>query len=287
MRTLAGILAVGGVSYAALLALLYGVQDHLIYPGTRPLTASPADRGWSYDEVRLRTDDGERLHGWWIPAEGQERGALLFCHGNAGNISGRLDSIEQFRRLGFSVLIFDYRGYGRSSGTPSEPGLYRDVNAAWQYLLDEEYAPDEIVVFGRSLGSGPATWLAERYAPGALILEAPFTSVPDVAARRFPFVPARLLTRSRYNNHARIARIETPLLVIHSPDDRVIPFEHGRTLFEAAREPKTFLKIEGAHNDGFLVTGARYSRGIDRFLRAHLDEPERAEREREGAGERK
>lgn len=273
MRALAGILAVAGAGYAAFVALLYGTQDRILYPRTRSFVASPADRGWHYEDVHLQTDDGERLHGWWIPAE-EERGALLFFHGNAGNISGRLDSIEQFRRLGLSVLIVGYRGYGQSSGAPTEEGLYRDADAAWRHLTEERgYASNQIVVFGRSLGSGPATWLANRCAPSALILESPFTSVPDAAARRFPFVPVRHLARSRFDNESRIARIEMPLLIIHSPQDRVIPFEHGQQLYEEAHDPKAFLEIEGGHNDGFLVSSARYLRGIDRFLRAHFDAP--------------
>ncbi len=269
-RMLTTLLLVLGGGYAAVVGLAYAFQDRLLYFPARELVVTPDRHGLPYETVHVDTQDGERLHGWWVPAD-DARGTLLFFHGNAGNISGRIESIRQFRRLGLNVLIVDYRGYGESTGSPSEEGLYRDAEAAWWYLTKTRAIdPRRIVVFGRSLGAGPATWLAARHPPGALIVESPFTSVPDIAAHHYPWLPARLLATTRFDNLARIGQVDAPLLVIHSPGDEVIPFEHGRRLFEAAEEPKQFLEIEGSHNDGFLVSEDRYLRAIDRFLREYF-----------------
>ena len=256
--------------YALVLTVLFVFQNRLLFFPSPTLEADPAARGMPFEETTFETDDGERLHGWWIPAE-KPRATLLFFHGNAGNISHRLDLVEIFRNLGLNVFLFDYRGYGRSTGKPSEDGLYRDAAAAWRHLTETRgAAPEEIVVFGRSLGGGPATWLAARERPRALILGSTFTSIPDVAAKQYPYLPVRLLARNRFDNHARLAEVHAPVLVIHSRDDALIPFEHGRKLFEAAPEPKAFLEIEGAHNNGYAVTGPRYAEGLDAFLTAHV-----------------
>ena len=267
------LLAMGG-GYLAVVGLAYAFQDQLLYfPSSRLLT-TPDRYGLAYDAVHVDTEDGERLHGWWIPAD-DARGTLLFFHGNAGNISGRLENVQQFHQLGLNVLIVDYRGYGKSTGSPSEEGLYRDAEAMWQHLVAErDIDPSQIIIFGRSLGGGPATWLATQRGAGALILESAFTSVPDMAAHHYPWLPARQLTTTQFNNRERIGRVDAPLLAIHSRGDEVAPFEHGRELFDAAREPKQFLKIDGGHNDGFLVSADRYLRTIDQFLREHLPRAE-------------
>lgn len=254
-----------------MVGLAYAFQDQLLYFPSRSIVATPDQYGLVHETVHLATEDGKRLHGWWVSAD-EARGTLLFFHGNAGNISGRLENVRQFHRLGLNVLIFDYRGYGQSTGTPSENGLYRDAEAAWQYLIAERsIEPGRVVIFGRSLGGGPATWLATQHAAGALLLESAFTSVPDMAARHYPWLPARRLTTTQFDNRRRIDQIDMPLLVIHSRRDNVVPFDHGRALFESAREPKQFLEISGSHNDGFLVSADRYLRAIDQFLRDHLD----------------
>ena len=267
LKFLLSLVAVG----VLFVVFVYMIQQRMLYFPTKALDLSPSEYGFPFETVELATDDGEALHGWWMPAEA-ERGALVFCHGNAGNIAGRLESARVFLDLGLSVLLFDYRGYGRSTGKPSEEGLYRDGDAAWRHLTEVRgYDPGRIVVFGRSLGGGVATYLAEQYPAGVLILESAFTSVPDMAVHLIPFPPLRHLVRDRFDNLARIPHVQAPVLVIHSPNDEVIPFEHGRTLYEAAGRDGTFLQIEGGHNDGFFVTGARYARGIDAFLRRHLD----------------
>jgi fermentation-respiration switch protein FrsA (DUF1100 family) len=242
-----------------------------MYFPTRGLSATPADYGLEYESVNFTTEDGLKLHGWWIPAEA-ERAILLFFHGNAGNIADRLDSIGIFHRLGLTVFIPDYRGYGLSEGSPSEQGTYLDALAASRYVTEERgVAPSRVVIFGRSLGAAVATMLASKHPPQALILESAFTSVPDMAARLFPLLPARLVLGMKYDNLKRIEQIRCPLLVIHSRDDEIIPFEHGRRLFEKANDPKRFLEIRHGHNDGFVLSGPLYINGLSEFLSRYVD----------------
>ena len=234
--------------------------------GGRDLATTPERFGLEYQEVTLTTSDGERLHGWYLPAPGA-RHTLLFFHGNAGNISHRLDSLLLFRQLGLSQLILDYRGYGRSSGRPSEAGLYRDGEAAWNYLTRElGLEPGQIVLFGRSLGGAVAVWLAAREAPAGLIVESSFTSVPDLGAELYPWLPVRWLSRLRFDSRSRIAQVRAPVLVVHSRDDEIIPFAHGQALFAAANPPKRLLELRGGHNDGFMVSRGPYLNGLRSFL---------------------
>jgi hypothetical protein len=175
--------------------------------------------------------------------------------------------LSVFHRLGFNTLIFDYRGYGQSEGSPSEDGIYRDAEAALTYLREDRGIPlKTIVYFGRSLGGSVAAWLAARTSPGALIVESSFTSAPDMAAQLYPLLPARMLTRLRYNTLEYLTRVTCPVLIIHSAEDEIIPFQHGQRLFAAAPEPKRFLEIHGDHNMGFLNSGPRYEQGLQEFL---------------------
>jgi uncharacterized protein len=172
-----------------------------------------------------------------------------------------------FHDLGLSVLIFDYRGYGRSEGRPSEQGTYLDAEAAWVHLtVDREINPGNIVLFGRSLGGAVAARQAAVDTPAALILESVFTSVPDLAARYYRFIPVRLLSRFRYDTLAAVRKVSCPVLVIHSPNDEIIPYENGRRLYEAAGEPKSFLALRGSHNEGFLASGSQYVNGLEAFI---------------------
>jgi alpha-beta hydrolase superfamily lysophospholipase len=269
------LLLIGGAAYCALVLLVYLFQDRLLYlPNIagRGLAATPADIGLEFDEVRFVTRDGVSLHGWFVPAPQADR-VLLFCHGNGGNISHRLDSIRIFHELGLSVFIFDYRGYGLSEGRPSEAGTYRDAEAAWNYLTETRgFPPGRIVIYGHSLGAAIAAHVAQGRRPSALVLESAFTSVPDVASRHYWFLPVRWLSKFEYATAAYVRDVHAPTLVIHSPDDEINPFEHGRRIFERANEPRAFLEILGDHNAGFLLSGTRYTEGLRKFLRDHAQQ---------------
>lgn len=267
LSSIAGVMA---VAYLALVGLLYVMQDRLVYFPARELIATPRDRGMAHEEVSLIADDGVKLHGWFVPAP-EARAVLLYFHGNAGNISHRLERIALFQRLKLSVLIVDYRGYGQSLGEPSEEGTYRDALAAWKHLTGERgIAPGKIVVFGRSLGAAIAAQLATQVSPGAVILESGFTSVPDLGAEVYPWLPVRWLTRFHYSVKESLSNIQRPVLIIHSREDELIPFRHGQELFAAANPPKQFLEIRGGHNDAYFLTGADYARGLDEFLEKHM-----------------
>jgi uncharacterized protein len=255
--------------YVALAAFMWVRQESMLFlPGmpSRHLVASPADIGLEYEALRIATDDGEELDAWFIPAP-RERGVLLFFHGNAGNISHRLDSLRIFNGLGLAVLILDYRGYGRSTGRPSERGTYEDARAAWRHLVEERGIPAErIVVFGRSLGGAIATWLATEYEPRGLIVESTFRSVPDLAAELYWFMPVRRLARVEYPVELLMSSVAAPVLVVHSREDEIIPFHHGEALHMAAGERARMLELRGGHNTGFLQSQRLYVEGIGAFL---------------------
>lgn len=259
--------------YGILCLFLFFTQAKLLYyPNipSRKLTASPTDIGLDYESVSVTARDGTTIHGWYVAAQ-PEKGTLLFFHGNAGNISHRLDSIGIFHDLGLSTFIIDYRGYGQSQGTISESGTYLDAEAAWNYLTRTRKIPvGQIIVFGRSLGAAVAAHIASEYQPGALILESAFTSVPDMAARLYPIFPVRLLSRFQYDTKKMLGSVFCPVLIIHSPDDEIIPFENGLHLYESARQPRELLRIRGGHNEGFLVSGSIYTEGINNFIEANL-----------------
>lgn len=269
LHSLLHLLLVVFITWCGIAAYLYFSQSRLLYypdMPSRALEASPADIGLTYESVQLTAGDGTRLHAWFVPAP-TARGTLLFSHGNAGNIAHRLDSISLFHSLGLNVLIFDYRGYGESEGKPSEKGTYLDVQAAWDYLLEERRVPpEEIIIFGRSLGAAIAAELASQHPSAGVILESAFTSVPDMAASLYPWLPVRLLSRYRYNNLDKVERITSPLLVVHSREDDIIPYVHGEQLFAKANEPKQFLEMRGRHNDGYHVSRKIYVKTMQQFL---------------------
>ena len=255
--------------YVVLVVLVYFMQGRMVYlaevPG-RTLTMTPADVGLTYQDVSIETTDGVTLHGWFIA--GQSSQVLLFFHGNAGNISHRLNSIWQFQSLGLSILIIDYRGYGQSAGRTTEMGMYRDADAAWRYLIESRgIVANDIVIFGRSLGGSVASRLASENQPLALIVESSFTSIPDIAQDLYPWLPARWLSRLNHATREYVRDVRCPILVIHSRDDEIIPFRHGETIFASANEPRTLLTLRGGHNDAFLIDESVYVEGLRTFLK--------------------
>jgi len=270
---LTSLLTTLGLAYVGFAVLLFLFQERMAYYPElgREVYSTPREHGMDYETLTLDTPDGEKLDAWFVPAP-QAQGAVLILHGNAGNLSHRMDSVVMFYRLGYTVLIFDYRGYGRSSGKPSEAGLHLDAETAWVYLTRARgFAPENIVLFGESLGGALAAHLAATQRPGALVLSSVFTSVPDLAADLYPWLPARWLARLRYDTRAALALAHCPVLVAHSQEDEIIPYRHGQELFAAAPEPKVFLELAGGHNDGFIFVREQWVEALAGFLHQHVE----------------
>jgi fermentation-respiration switch protein FrsA (DUF1100 family) len=249
-------------------------EESLVYFPSREMGVTPTSFGLPHEEVTLSSSDGTRIHGWFLPARPPEISsrAILFCHGNAGNICGRLDRALFLQRLtDLDIFLFDYRGFGKSEGSPSETGTYFDAAAAHGYLVERKGIPNEaVILLGESLGAAVAIELAVRGAGGALVLEAPFTSIADMARVAYPLLaPFTTFLRTRYDNLKKIPDVAVPLLLLHGRRDQVVPFAQGEALFRAAREPKTFVALERAgHADGFLVESERYGEAWKSFLSA-------------------
>ncbi len=265
------LLALVAACYVVLLIVLRLGESRLLYVpgGSRSLAEPPAALGLGILRVELTASDGVRLVSWAMPADSGSGYWLLICHGNAGNISeaGRPFHYAGLRALGLSLFAFDYRGYGESEGAPTEEGLYRDADAAYRYLRDELDVPAErIVVFGHSLGSAVALELVSRVPAAGVVLDGALTSVVERAQELFPYAPVRWIAASRYPSIERVGALTIPKLFLHARADEVIPFGHGRRLFEAAAEPKLFVPLQGGHGDAFEVDSAAYFGAIGRFI---------------------
>lgn len=243
------------------------IERRSIYFPMKDVISNPASVGLAYEEVYFDTPDYKRLNGWYI-ANDKAKFTIIFCHGNAGNISHRLEKILIFYNLGLNIFIFDYRGYGKSIGVPSESGLYEDAGAAYNYLTKErEISKDSIILYGESIGGAVAIDLARRNKVGGLITEETLSSVKDMSYIAFPFIPYFIFS-SRFDSVSKIKDIACPKLVIHSIDDEIVPFRLGEKLFDAAMPPKEFLKIKGSHNTAFLESREEYVSGIKTFIKA-------------------
>jgi uncharacterized protein len=264
-------IATAFVLYLGVLALFRLFEPHLIYfPGSqRALVDPPAALGLPVERTEIVTEDGVRLVSWVMASDRSAKRWLLVCHGNAGNLSefDRPTHYAGLHRLGLNLLAFDYRGYGESGGVSSEQGLYKDADAAYRYLREIRGVPaDRIVVFGHSLGSAVAIDLVSRVPAAGLIVEGAFTSVIDRGQELYPYIPVRWIAGSRFGSLDKVARLAVPKLFLHAAADDVIPVAHGRRLFDAAPEPKTFVELRGGHGDAFDVDSARYFGSIGRFL---------------------
>ncbi|MDZ7762119.1 MAG: alpha/beta hydrolase [Desulfovermiculus sp.] len=256
-----------GAGYLLIVLLAFIFQDRMVFFPQSSLEGKPGSLGLEYEDVWITTPDDIRLHGWFVPGPQSGRPTALFLHGNAGNISHRLDMLDIVYRLGLNCLLVDYRGYGQSQGSPSEEGMYTDAAAVWRWLVESKgVPPEDIVCWGRSLGGPVAARLARDKDPGALIIESTFTSMPELGQKLYPFLPIKMISRFSFPTLNYIQDLSCPLLVVHSEDDNLVPFQHGQRLYKAAGTPKEFLKIQGEHNDGFLTSGETYSRGVRDFL---------------------
>lgn len=252
--------------YLSAVGTLFFTQGSRVYHPSGDITATPAKEGLAFEDVRFTAADGVHLSAWWVPVE-DAKGTVLYFHGNAGNLSIQTDVIKMFHAFGYNTLALDYRGYGKSEGEPSEKGTYADARAAWDWLrVQKGVASRDIVVWGRSLGAGVATDLAVNAPepPRALITEAAFTSLPDIAEELYPGMPVRWFVRYRYENLKKFSKLRCPVLVVHSREDQLISLTHGKYLFAAAPEPKRFLEIKGPHAG--LPWQPGYEEGLTAFL---------------------
>lgn len=271
MGSIAAFVVGAAVLYAIFALLLYVFQQRLVFfptTGAYPVTPDFIDLSWR--DVSLTADDGTRIVGWFVEGPDEDAPVVLFFHGNAGDMSHRLGILKALHHLGAATLMIDYRGYGRSGGRPDEDGLYQDARAAWQWLTREAgYAPDRIVLFGRSLGGPVAAWLAAQHEPAGLVLESAFTSMPHLAAHHYPWLPARWLARYDFDTEAAIARSECPLLIAHSADDEIVPFHHADALAAVRPETTRRVRLSGSHNDPSLEVDEAWRSALGDFIQHH------------------
>jgi len=260
--------------YFAVCVFAWARQRAFAYRPTHDVAGSPDDVGLAFEDVTFPSANGRTLHGWMVCTPGA-RYTLLYCHGNAGNITHRVTSVRDFAARELSVFIFDYAGFGKSSGRPGEKATYNDALGAWDYLVSERgVPPDRIILFGRSLGTAVAIDLATRVDAAAIILESAFTSAPEVGARAYPWLPVKLISRYHYDSLKKVSQLRLPKLYVHSINDRTVPYGMGRRLFGRSREPKHWIKVRGAHDANYLIPGSEYDRELRAFV-ADLEGPAR------------
>lgn len=252
-----------------LIIMLRWFEHRQVYYPHRELEAAPTELGRAFEEARFNADDGVRLHGWFFPANTNSpraHWAFLICHGNAGNVSHRLDLCQALLETGASVFVFDYRGFGKSEGRPGEEGTYRDAQAAHAWLRQKGFRGENIIAFGESLGGAVAAELALRETVGGIVLQSTFTSIPDIGAEFYPWLPVRLITTIKYDTHAKLPRIKVPVLVMHSRTDDIVGFHHAEKNFAVANEPKLFCELSGGHNDAAWDSPV-FGEAIGKFLK--------------------
>ena len=259
------------------------LEQKSLYHPYKEIPETPANLGIAYEDVNFscsplavsggipskagKTNDEPLLNGWFIPAK-DAKVTVLYCHGNAGNIYHRLHKVKFFHEMGVNFFIFDYRGYGKSSGNPSEKGLYKDAQAAYDYIVSRsDVDKNKIVVYGKSLGGPVAAELCLHRKASALILEGSFASVALRAQQLYPFLPMKLLIAQKYDTMAKVKDLPIPKLIVHGRQDEVISFSHAEILFKSAAWPKQFLPFEGGHNDDVYVTSAAYREKLEKFLK--------------------
>ncbi|MBF0474002.1 MAG: alpha/beta hydrolase [Nitrospirae bacterium] len=267
--------------YLFITVFLYLFQSKYVFVPFREIAARPSSIGLDYEDIKFDSIDGIRLSGWYVPAKagnkylhhnalqglGCSPNVILFCHGNAGNNSHILGTLKIFNDLGLDTFVFDYRGYGESAGSPSEQGTYNDALSAWNYLLEKRgIPPEKIIIFGRSLGGSIASWLAKEHTPKALIIESTFVSMESLFKAIYPYLPIKLLLKYNYKTLVYLKDVTCPVLVIHSPQDELVPFSQGLSLYENITEKKLFLQISGDHIDGFSTSGNVYINGLRGFI---------------------
>jgi len=255
------------VLFGALCAGLYFNQNSMVFVPSREMVMTPDEVNMRYEDIYIEVAPGENINAWYIPANDSSAPTVLFCHGNTGNISHRIYSAQFLNGLGANLLLFDCRGYGMSDGAPSEENAYADAAAAYNWLVNEKgINPSNLFIFGRSLGGALVVELALHVECAGVIVESSFTSAHDMGQRMFPYLPTKLLSRYRFDSISKVGRLSCPILVTHSPDDDLIPYEMGRSLYNRAAEPKTFIDLSGRHNERLYFDSDVYINGLRGFL---------------------
>lgn len=251
------------------LGLIFGYVKYIEFNGVffpaKGITLSPGVMNLAFEDIYIHTEDNIKINGWFIPHD-QAKYTLLFLHGNAGNIADRLEKISLLRKAGLNIFIFDYRGYGLSEGGPSERGIYVDAKSAYEYLLNSrKIQPEQIILYGESLGTAVAVNLASGSYVRAIILEGAFTSGKDMARKYYPFLPAAIFS-IKLDSLEKVKKISGAKLFIHSKDDEIVPIVLARKLYDAAGKPKEFVEITGGHNSAYLDSEERYISSISSFI---------------------
>jgi uncharacterized protein len=266
MKTLFQFMKVGLVCFTAGFPCMRLFEHQQLYIPDRQELTTPQAYQLPYEEIFFMTEDGKKLHGWWIPSANSKAPILLLCHGQGGNISDRLPKALTWHRLGASVFLFDYRGYGKSEGRPSEKGLYLDGHAAYHWA-SHRFPKSRVFLYGASLGGGVATELAVNHPEATgLILENAFTSIEGMAQHRYANLPVKWLLSNRFDNKEKISQIKIPVMIFHSRSDEVIPYQMGQELYEAAPIPKYFVRLSGPHDEAYSRSGVSYTTPLRRFL---------------------
>lgn len=252
--------------------LVLALERVIPFVPSRKITLTPEDFLLKWKNVQFTPfeKDSPVLHGWFIQTKAHPKATILYFHGNAGNITGRIPIAHSLVEKGYHVFLFDYRGYGKSEGSPSEKGLYEDAKGAYDYLVDvEKIAPGEIIFMGRSLGCSVAVDLSLYKTPKSLVLISPLTSAKAVARSIFLYYPFSFFMSQCFDNEKKIIQISAPVLIAHSPEDGILPFHMGKTLFQKAREPKTFITLKGGHNDDYFEDKG-FMEQLDDFMSSQM-----------------
>lgn len=267
---IASIIMVAAVVYLFSAVYKFVTQSYFVYKPERQIVNTPFNIRLYFEEIIFETSDGVNLSGWFVPVR-NHKGVILVLHGKSGNISTRLTFLNYFsRKLGLSAFIIDYRGYGKSEGSPDEKGTYLDAEAAWKYLtVVRKIKPQDIIIFGRSLGGPIAARLAVKVNARALILESTFTTIKDIVTQLYPYLPIRRFFKFEYSTIDYLKKVDSPVLIIHSSEDDYIPFSHAMKLYSAANRSRQLLKIKGLHHDNYIKSEEIYISGIKSFLSRH------------------
>ena len=255
--------------YAAVCIYIYFAQDKLFYYPTKGMAVDPAELGFEYEEIFLNVGESDSICVWFFPQDINylKHKTILFCHGNAGNLSYRMETIAFLKKLGVNVLLFDYRGFWKSSGKSSELNTYEDAMACYNWLVDVKgVKPENIIIFGRSLGGAVAIELATKEDCAGLIVESSFTSAAAIGSHAFPMFPIKLLAKYKYDSINKIKDVNCPILITHSSEDDMIPFRMGQMLFEQAREPKQFFTLSGGHNQRLYFSNPEYFEAMKKLI---------------------